>query len=828
MKPLRQAARSLRREARHAELLTLAAALVLAVAALGAVTTLASRIEAALLASSAELLGGDLGILARSPLPPAFDQQASAEGLARNHLADFPSVVFAGERSRLVDVRASDRAFPLRGTLRVRDAAGEVHAAHAPPPGEVLIESPVADALGVGPGDRLQLGDRDLAIAGIVAEAPDGGELFRFAPRVLMNLADAEAAGLLGAGSRVRHRLLLAGPPAAIGRYAAWARAHLPENGELTTLEDAQQNLRNTFERAEAFLRLGALLAALLAGIAIALAAQHFARRKLDEVALLRCLGAARGEILATLLAQLALLALPACLLGAALGLALQELVLALAAGLLPGTPPPLPFAPVLVAAVVGLAVLFGFALPPLLRLREVTPLRVLRHDLEPGARSFDAFYLLPLALGGLLIVLGAADLRLAGTLAAGFAGVALATLVFGLALLALVRRLARRLRGALRFGLANLARRGALSLLTVGALALGFTAVAILAAIGPSLLEHWRGRLPADTPNWFVINLQPGQRPAFEAELARLDATRVAILPLAAGKLLAINGRRPQAGDFADRRAGDWLQGEIRASWSAALPESNTVLEGRWLPARPEEPELSVDRSWQKMFELKLGDRLTLRLGERELTARITSFRGVQWDSFRPNFFLMLDAATGATLPHGLIASFHVDPSRNATLAALAREFPNLSLLDVNQILDRVRSIMDQVSRAVAWVLGFSLLAGFLVLAAALAATADERRRESALLRALGASRAQLGIASLAEFAALGTVAGSIAVVGASLLGSALASQVFKLEGYLPPLGSLVLVIAGASASIALLGWLGTLRLSRTSPMGVLRRSEG
>ncbi len=826
MKPLAFAARSLRREFRHAELATLAAALVLAVAALAAVATLAGRVERALLASAAELVGGDLGLTSSKPLPAEFADEARRRGLAISRLADFPSVAFAGERSRLVDVRAADEAFPLRGESRVVGTDGIAHAAHAPPAGSVHAERAALSALAVDIGGRLQLGGRDLTVAGEIVQTPDGGNPFRLAPRVLMSLADAQASGMIGVGSRARHRLLVAGNAAAVDAFAAWAKPRLPDGAELTTVRDAQQNLRSAFERGESFLRLAALIAALLSGIAIALAAQHFARRKVAEVALLRCLGARRGEILAALLLQLALLAIPACLLGLALGLGLQEGVLRLAGGLLPGALPPWPWAPSLASLAVGAAVLFGFALPPLLRLREVAPMRVFRREDNASVRRFRALYLLPLAVGAVLLQFGAGNLRLAATLAAGFGAVALATFLLGLALLWLVRRAASRLRGALRFGLANLARRRALTLLQAGALSLGLTALATLAVIGPSLLAQWRANLPDDTPNWFVLNLQSEQLGDVEQQLRQLGASHLNALPLAVGKLVAINGRAPEPKDYADRRAAGWINGEARLSWSASLPEANHLLEGAWFAPDLATPQLSVDRMWVDMFRLKLGDTMTLRVGEQEVTATISSIRTVDWESFRANFFLLLDPASGAKLPHSHVASFHLDASAATSLGELARAHPNLSLIDLGAILDRVREVIDRVSGAATWVLGFSLVAGVLVLLAALAATADERRHEAALLRTLGAHKRQLDIAALAEFATLGLLAGVIAIAGAAGIGALLARQVFRLDGYLPPLPSLVAVVFGAAVLVALTGWAGTRGIARTSPMTVLRRA--
>ncbi len=826
MRPFVFAARSLRREFLHGELATLAAALVLAVAALAAVATLANRVERAIVASAAELIGGDLGIASSRPLPDEFASEAKQRGLALADIADFPSVVFAADKSRLCDVRAADPAFPLRGVLSIRDTAGVERVTHAPPSNTVYVDHEVLAALDVHVGDKVQVGGRDLAIAGEIVRSPDSGNVFRLAPRLLMQLSDAQSIGLIGIGSRVRHRLLVAGDASVVDAYAAWAKGRLPDGAEITTVEDAQQNLRTAFERGESFLRLAALLAALLSGIAVALAAQRFARRKTEEVALLRCLGASRGEILGALTIEIALLALPACLLGLGLGLALQQMVIVLARDLLPAAAPSLPAGPPLAAFLIGLAVLFGFGLPPLLRLRDVEPMRIFRQDLDARPRRFDALYILPFAVGAALIGFEAGDLRLAATLAGGFLLVAVAAGLLGAILLRLLRSGGKRLPGALRFGLANLARRRGLSLLQAGALALSLTALALLGVIAPSLLQRWRAELPPDTPNYFMINLQPEQRSAMEGRLHAISATNLNVLPLAVGKLVAINGIAPKADDYADRRAANWINGEMRLSWSDALPPANKLLSGRWFDAETKEPGLSVDKMWVDMFRLKLGDMLTLRVGERDITARVDSIRGVDWDSFRVNFFLMLDPTTGAALPHSFLASFHVPSGDSTQLAALSRDYSNISLVDINAILDRVRDIVDRVGRAAGWVLAFSVAAGVLVLLAALAATADERRFEIALLRTLGAHRRQLSIAVLGEFVALGVLAGAIAAIGAAGIGIALAERVFKLENYWPPVGSLMELIFAAAALVAFAGWIGTWRISRTPPVTILRRA--
>jgi len=825
---LRHALRSLRREWRLPELRTLMLALLLAVLALGTVGTLSTRVERAVLMSAAEVIGGDMGVNAATPLPDAYVTQARALGLQTSELANFPSVAFARERSQLLEVIAADAHWPLRGKLVILGPRGRDVIAHAPPAGMAYLDHRALAALGLRVGDDVQLGGRTLRIAAQLQREPDGGGLFALAPRAVMALADAQAAGLLGTGSRAHHRLLVAGDAAQVDAYRDWAKAHLPADADLITPREVQQRLRVAFDRAGAFLRLSALLAALLSGIAIALAARRYARRKLDEIALLRALGASRGFAFGGLLLTLLLPALLAVAVGACIASGLAAAAFSFARDLLPPSAQhtALPIGPAIAAAGIGLAVLVGFALPPLARLAQVPPIAVFRRIWTRAPRRFDLLYLLPLGVALGLIALESGSWKLAGILAASLLGAALVSVALAATLLWLIRRYAARLHPALRLGASALTRRRALSLVQACAIALGLTALLMLAVIAPALLDNWRRELPPDAPNWFVVNVQDAQQAQVLASLRQLGATRLNALPVAVGKLSAINGVPVDKLKLHDREARDTADRQVRLSWSTTLPKANKLIAGQWFAASPSQPEVSVDKLWADTFDLHPGDTLGFVVGERDLTARVTSIREVDWSSFNVNFFVLLDAAHAHTLPHEWIASFHLQRGHANALAAFSRDYPNLSLIDVDELLDRVREIVAQVTGAARWVLGFSLLAGALVLAAALTSSAAERRQEAALLRTLGARRSQLLLSALCEFALLGLIASATALLGAAAAGAWLASGVFRMHEFIEPWGSLVIAAMIAAAIVTALGLTGTRRVLRTSPLLILRRA--
>jgi len=823
----RHALRTLRREWRLPELRTLIASLLLSVVALGAVGTLAARVQRAVVMSAAELIGGDLGIDSASPLPATFTQQAQTLGLRTSTLAEFPSVAFAGDRSQLLSVTAGDGAWPLRGKLIVVGRGGQSQVTHAPPAGSIYVDHRALAALQLKLGDRVQVGGTDLAIAGQIEQQPGGGDLIALAPRAVMALSDATAAGLLGTGSRARHRLLVSGSVNGVDAYRAWAKAHLPADARMVTPEEVQQRLAVAFDRAGSFLRLAALLAALLAGIAVALSAQRYARRKTDEIALLRALGASSRFAFGSLAWTLALPAVLAALVGAGIALGLASAAFAYAHDLLPASAQraPLPFGPAIAAAGVGLAVLAGFALPPLARLKSIPPAAVFRRDVKLAPRRFDLLYALPVLVALGLIALETGSWKIAGVLAACLAGAAAFTALLTFVILWLIRRYAARLNPALRLGVSALTRRRALSLLQSCAISLGLTALLLLAVVAPALLDNWRRDLPPDTPNWFVVNVQATQRAGVHDALDKLGATRFNDMPVAVGKLVSIDGVDVESAPFRGQDVSQEASQQVRLSWSRALPPANRVIEGQWFAPDTRDAQVSLDVAWVRRFDLKLGDRLAFLVGDQHIDARLTSIREVDWSRFNVNFFVMLDPAHGEALPHTWIASFYLALGHAGALAAFSRDNPSLSLIDVDELLNRARQIVGQVTAAARWVLAFSLLAGALVLAAALTMSAAERRHEAALLRTLGARRAQLRLAALCEFGLLGAISGLTALLASAIGGAWLAHAVFRIHTFASPWPPLIVAAVIAAAVVAALGLAGTRKVLHTSPLLLLRR---
>jgi putative ABC transport system permease protein len=531
--------------------------------------------------------------------------------------------------------------------------------------------------------------------------------------------------------------------------------------------------------------------------------------------------------VLGALAVQLVLLAIPAAIIGLLLGLLAQQALVAALGTLLPERLPLPQAAPALAGVGIGALLLFGFGLPPLLRLRGVPPVRVLNRSLGRRPALPLLVYAVALAAAIALVLVATRDLRLAAYVLGGLAALALVAATAGHALLAVLRRLQGRLRGAWRLGLASLARRRGLSVVQLVGLSLSLCALLLLAAVGPALLRQWRAQLPPDTPNYFLLNIQPDQRDSVTRMLGDIGVREVTLEPFASGRLVAIDGRAPDTIDFDDPERAERLQRPINFTWREDFPEANRLLAGTFWSPGDTRPQVSLEREWAERYGLGLGDTITLEVGAERYTAEVTSLREADWDSFRVNFFVLLNPAAlaGNAEAYSLVTSFHLPEERASALAAITRAHPNASLLDIDAVLERVREVIARVAEAVQLVLGFSLAAGVLVLLAALQATAGERRHEAAVLRTLGARRSQLRTAVLVEFTALGGVAALLALAGAAGTGWLVATRVFEL----PPALPWPALLAGAAGGVlvALLGgWWGTRRIVRVPPADALRAS--
>lgn len=817
--------RFLAREWRAGEIRVLLLAVALAVASLTAVAFFGDRISQALGHEAGALLAADLVLEADHPIAHAYAEEARERGLQRSASTTFLSMALAGEKQLLVGIKGVEPSYPLRGHLRIADApfAADAPTRSLPGPGQAWLDARAASELAVAVGDTVELGEARFQVSAILTlEGERSGNFLALAPRVLIAASELARTQLIQPGSRVTYRLLIAGDAAAVDAFRAWSGARLQRGEKLEDVRDARPELRQILDKARRYLGLAAVLTVVLAAAAIQLSLRRYVQRHFDQYALMRCFGASQPRLLGLYGLQLAGLGLAAGGLGAFLGWLTQQALASLLGEALRLDLPTASWQPFGIGVLAGTVLVLAFAFPPLLRLARVPTLRVLRRDLGPPQGGTLFAHLVGFGLVAALIFWQAGEPRLALIVSGGvLAALALTAAVIRL-LLWPIGLLARHLPPAPRLGLTNLRRRGWESTLQAMALSLGLLALLLLTLVRGDLLDAWRDQVPAGAPNRFVINIQPDQVESVRAWLQDNGIVGATVYPMVRGRLTAIEGRPVRPADYTEDRARRLAEREFNLSELAALPPDNELLAGHWWWPQ-QRSGFTVEEGIARSLGIRLGDRLDFDVGGLPLSGHVSSLRRVEWDSFRVNFFVATPPGMLSELPSSHITSFHLPAERGAALAGLVARHPNLTVIDVTQVMAELRGLSDRVSQAVQLIFLFSLAVGILVLLAALYSQRAERAREIGLWRTLGASRATLHGALASEFALLGLLAGFVAALAASVLGWVLASKVFELP-HDPDPWIWLAGIGGGATLVVLSGWLATRRLLQEPPLAALR----
>jgi putative ABC transport system permease protein len=828
--------RSLWRDLRSGELRLLIVAVTLAVAALTAVGFFADRLQGGLKRDARQLLGGDFVLSTDNATPPAVIEQARKLGLQSATTVSFPTMARAsderGGASKLVALKAVPQNYPLRGSLVISpstDGAG-AKTRDVPAPGEAWIDPALLESLNLRIGDDLLLGDARFKVSRLIVIEPDrGGGFVNFSPRVMVNEADVAATGLIQPASRVRYRFAVAGGDVPVKQFGQWATQRV-DSGELRgtqveSLERGRSDMRQTMDRAEKFLNLVALLAAMLSAVAVALAARGFAASHLDDCAMLRVLGLSQRTIAMAYTTEFAVVGLAASALGVAIGFSVHFVFVALLAGLVDAGLPAPTIWPVLFGLGMGLTLLVAFGLPPVLQLAQVPPLRVIRRDV--GNLKPASLVVLGVGVAGFAALLLAAsrDVTLGLIAVGGFAG---AVLVFaGLSWVAvkLLRRSVNESTAPRWLVLATrqISARPAYAVVQVSALAVGLLALILLVLLRTDLISSWRNATPADAPNRFVINVMPDQNAMFQKRLQDAGVRGYDWYSMIRGRLVAINGRAVVPEEMGEERARRLVDREFNLSNSAERPPHNAIVAGRWV--NDEKGAISVEEGIAETLGLKLGDSLRFDIAGIAVDAKITSLRKVDWGSMRANFFVIYPVQDLQDVPVTYMTAFKA-PDIKGFDNSLVREFPNITSIDVSATLAQIQRVLDQVVRAVEFLFGFTLAAGLVVLFAAITATREERAREFAVMRAVGAQGKLLRQVQRAELAGVGLLAGLLAALVASVVGWALARYVFNFAWT----ASLLVPIEGALAGAVLAmlaGWWGLRDVLRRPVIETLRRAS-
>ncbi|MFY9129356.1 MAG: FtsX-like permease family protein [Limnohabitans sp.] len=836
--------RNLWRDFRSGELNLLLVSVVLAVAALSAVGFFADRLQAGLWRDARQLLGGDAVVVSDKVTPHAFVTKAQALGLKTQTTVNFPSMARAddaqGGDTKLVALKAVSEGYPLRGNMSLfkpeatnpNVASEDVQTTReVPKPGSVWVDPALLESLNLQLGDRLWLGDKDLRITALIHREPDRGANFmNFAPRVMMHHDDVAATGLVQPASRISYRMAVAGleDQRKVQLFLKWARDQvlLPEvrGVQIESMESGRPEMRQTLDRAEKFLNLVALLAALLCAVAVALASRTFAARHLDGCALLRVLGQSQRTLSLAYGFEFVTAGVFASVLGLALGFGIHHAFVWLLAGLVDAQLPPSSGAPVVLGLGMGLTLLVAFGLPPVLQLAKVPAIRVIRRDmggLQPASIGVLVMGLLGFAAA---LMWSSRDVKL-GLLTVG--GFAAATLFFAAITWVMLKLLRRWVPGQatprwLLLATRQVMARPAYAVVQVSALSVGLLALVLLVLLRTDLISSWRKATPVNTPDRFVINVQPDQTAAFQSALSQAGVSSYDWYPMIRARLVAINDKTVSPENFTDDRAKRLVDREFNVSARAVKPEHNAVVQGKWTEG--EKDALSVEAGIAQTLGLKMGDRMRFDVGGVMSEGRITSIRKVDWGSMRANFFVMYPVDQLPDVPLSYMAAFKT-PDQKSFERNLLQQFPNITSVDMRATLTQVQKVLDQVIRAVEFLFAFTLLAGLLVLMAAVTSTREERKREFAIMRALGATGRLLSQVQTVELMGVGLLAGFLASSVAVGVGWGLARFVFEFDWT----ASLWVPLAGSLTGAMLAwvaGWWGLSEVLRQPVSQTLRQA--
>jgi len=843
---------SLWRELRAGQMNIIVLALILAVTAATIISVFSNRIDAGMLNKSTELLGADLRVRSSKALPDNFYDHAHSLDLKTSTTLEFPSMVMVGDEMTLAALKAVDQNYPLKGSVMVAqdafaslnetDQAAEAdiklnsEAIHSGPnTGEVWVESRLLALLNAQVGDEIAVGRSTLKIAAVITQESDrGGNFYSLSPRLMMHLDDVENADLIQTGSRVTWRILAATnaylPPQKtaqiIDNYKQWLKPQLAAHQSIESLSDNNQALAGALDKARSYLSLAAILAILLSGIAIAMAASDYAQHHFDTSALLRTLGASRRQVLSLFTLQLLYLAILSSVLGLIFGSLIQNILVDILSGLFVRELPPASWTAWAIACATAPFTLLGFALPHLLRIGRVSPLRVLRRELEPMSWNSWAIYSLAIAAVFILSFWFTRNLRMSAIIVFGGFIALLSLMVILQILLKLAAGIvpAHRFSLYIRFAWQHIIRDSRKTSAQVLAFSMILMVMIIIATVRNDLLADWQRSLPEDAPNFFAMNIQSYEVEQYQQTLDKAGFERNPLFPMVPGRLTEINDQNVQLDEQLKEEPA--LQRDLALTWSEALPSGNRILQGQWLQTNDnafDGPQVSVEAGLAKRLKIQLNDQLSFDVAGEIFKVTVTSIRSVDWGSLSPNFYMIFSLDVLQHLPVSYLTSFHVPAQKNQQLTQLIRTYPTITLLDMSMVFIQIQRLLEQVSLAVEYLLLLVLLAGILVLMAALHTSLDERIQQGAILRTLGASRAQLRLSQWSEFGLLGLIAGIIALTGAEAICFILYDKLFDLDYQVQwplwlwlPLSSTLL--------ITLLGALATRRVAKQPPIVVLR----
>ena len=815
------------REFKNGELNLLAIALVIAVTSMSSVALITDRVSRALLQQAGDLIAADTIVSSAEPIPSQWFDEANKKNIQYASTVQFPSVVLSGDLSQLVSIKAVTKGYPLRGELKtdIKPYSNGIVTNDIPAAGEAWVDSRLFNALKLSIGRMIDVGSSKFKVTRVISFEPDfGGNLFNAAPRLLINSKSLDATGLIVAGSRVNYKGLFAAESQSLQTFTGWLKTQLRPADSIQGIKDARPELKTALDRADRFFGLSALIAVMLAAIAIALAASRYARRHQNSSAIMRTFGASQNTILGIFIIQLGILGFIASSVGVMTGYIVHDAIINYFSQFIQRDLPDANLLTLLPAYSAGMLLILCFSLPALFRLKNSSPIQVMQARVITGKRRDALLYLPALLIMALLIVWQARDIELAMIYIAGIVATVLVLALATLLLLLLANKFKSHLSVSWRMGLTYLTRRKLNTMIESAGFGIGMMVIIILVLIRTDLIDDWLVSLPVDTPNQFLINVQSHQVEELKLVFDKTSRERPTFYPMVRARLTHINNELVKAEDYDNPRTKRLATRLFNLTWSNQLPTENDVVKGEWWGNTQNKTQFSFDEALAQQLGIKLGDEVTYYISGASVTAPVTNFRTINWDSFKPNFFVISPDKTLQDFPATYISSFYLDKNNKDFLTQLVRQFPNITVIDVQSMISQIRNIMDKVTLVIEAVFMFTLVAGILVMIATMQSTHDERIRDNAIMKTLGASKRQLRKILFTEFFLIGVISSLIATLAANVISYAIATNLMNMQ-YQIHLNSVTASIVIGTTLITTTGLLAFWRYHKMTPMWTLRQ---
>ena len=815
------------REFKNGELNLLAIALLIAVTSMSSVALITDRVSTTLLQQAGDLIAADTIVSSAESIPLQWFDEANIKNIKHASTVLFPSIVLSGDSSQLVSIKAVTKGYPLRGELKTdtKPYSNGVVTKIVPAMGEAWVDSRLFNTLQLSIGSMIEVGSSKLKVTRVISFEPDfGGNLFSAAPRLLMNMQSLEATGLIVAGSRVNYKALFAAEPQSLVKFTAWLKTQIRPSDSIQGIKDARPELKTALDRADRFFGLSALIAVMLAAIAIALAASRYSRRHQNSSAIMRTFGASQNTILGVFIIQLGILGLIASTIGLVTGYIVHEMIINYFSQFINRDLPDANLLTLLPAFSAGVLLILCFSLPALFRLKNSSPIQVMQSRVIAGRSSDALLYLPAFFIIAMLIVWQARDIELAMIYAAGIVATILILAVATLLLLSLANKFKSHLSVSWRLGLTYLTRRKLNTMIESSGFGIGMMVIIILVLVRTDLIDDWLVSLPIDTPNQFLINVQSHQLQDIKLAFKKTSRKQPTFYPMVRARLTKINNKVVSAEDYSDPRTKRLATRLFNLTWSNQLPTENDIVKGQWWDKTKNKKQFSFDEGLAQQLGIKVGDELTYYISGANITAPVTSLRKINWDSFKPNFFVISPDKTLQDFPATYISSFYLDKNNKDFLTQLVRQFPNITVIDVQSMISQVRNIMDKVTLVIEAVFMFTLVAGILVMIATMQSTHDERIRDNAIMKTLGASKRQLRKILFTEFFLIGAISSLIATLAANLISYVIATNLMNME-YQIHFNTVAASLVIGTTLITSTGLMAFWRYHKMTPMWTLRQ---